>query len=236
MRAPLGITVVLTCLTIALSPTVGRGQSRDIAVGGGIGVTASARASGMAYHAAVNFPLAALPSPFPEPEPWDERRRRRPRPTAHLRTEVFYQGGTVTGSLFACDRVEPLYCLGRSDENRIAGAAVFVRIVSPWYGRFRFYIDPIGAGVYHRRTKSAELQGPTATCLIDGELVSCPNNPPWATFEYGSSRTSVGANTGLGIVANIGAARIFAEFRAHRLFESGESAAGAVPLTFGLVF
>ena len=233
MRAG-SIAIALTCVTLALSPSLGRAQDRDIALGGGFGITQSARASGMGYHAAVSFPIARLV--WPEPGPWDERRRPRARPTAHLRTEVFYQGGTVTGPPFACDRVDPFYCLGRSDENRIAGAAIFVRIASPWFGRVRFHLDPIGAGVYHRRTRSAEFQGPTGTCIVNGELVSCPDNPPFATVQYRSSRTSLGANTGLGIAANVGAIRMFAEFRGHRLFESGESIAGAGPVTFGVVF
>jgi hypothetical protein len=140
------------------------------------------------------------------------------------------------GSPFACERVEQLYCLGRTDENRIGGAAVFVRATSRWFGSTQFYFDPIGAGVYHRRTRSQEFQGPTGLCVVDGQVVSCPDNPPWATFDYRTSRTSLGVNTGFGMLAQLGGLRVFAELRAHRLFESGESIAGAVPLTVGVVF
>jgi hypothetical protein len=231
-----GIAIGLTCVMLGLESRVGQAQGLDISVGGGIGVTGSARASGRGYHGAVSFPVASLPLPWPEPGPWDERPRPRPRPTAQLRAEGFIQGGTITGSPFACEVVEQFYCLGRRDENRIAGSAVFVRIAWPWAGRMRFYLDPIGAGVYGRRTRSTETQGPTALCLRDGMVVGCPDNPPWATFEYTTSRLSVSANTGFGLVVRTGAIRLFVEFRAHRLFESGESIASAVPLTLGLTF
>jgi hypothetical protein len=132
--------------------------------------------------------------------------------------------------------VEPFYCVGRRDENRIGGAAAFIRVTSRAFGSTRFYFDPIGAGVYHRHTRSQEVQGPTGLCLIDGVVVSCPDNPPWATFDYRSSRTSFGVNIGFGALAQLGGFRVFAELRAHRLFESGESIAGAVPLTVGFVF
>jgi hypothetical protein len=230
-----GIAIGLTCVMLGLDPGVGRAQTYDIAVGGGIGLMNSARAGGRGYHGSVSFPLAALPVPFPEPGPWDERPRRRARPTAQLRAEGFYQAGNATGSPLDCEVVVQLYCFGRRDENRIVGSAVFVRITWPWVGRMRFYVDPIGAGVYGRRTKSTETQGPAALCLSGGEVVSCPDNPPWATFRYTTSRLSMGVNTGFGMAVRAGTVRLFAELRAHRLFESGESAAGAAPLTVGVV-
>jgi hypothetical protein len=226
-------SVIVAGAMLALSSASAIAQADRFSVGGGFGVTASAQASGKAYHGALSFPLAGLP--WPEPEPWDERRPR-PRPTAQLRAEIFYQGGTVTGSPFACERVAQIYCFGRSDENRIGGAAVFVRITALWRGQTRFYIDPVGAGLYHRRTRSRESQGPTTLCLVDSMLVSCPDNPPWATFEYRSSPTSLGANAGFGMLAQLGGLRVFAELRAHRLFESGDSIAGAVPFTVGVRF
>jgi hypothetical protein len=203
---------------LALSATAARAQVDGLSVGGGIGVAASARASGRGYHAAVSLPVIPLHR------------------SAQLRAEVMYQVGKLSASPFECERVDPFYCLGRTDENQIAGAAVFVRIPSRWFGRWRFYADPIGAGVYHRRTKSSEYQGPTAICWVNGALVGCENNPPWATFAYRASRTSVGANFGGGLEAQIARVRLFVEARAHTLFERGESMAAAVPVTFGFTF
>ena len=232
----IAIAALLSGVALSIRSSAGHAQMSDVAVGGGIGVTASARASGMGYHAAVNLPLKSLPTPWPERRPWDERPRVRPRPTVHLRGEVFYQAGTVTASPFHCDRVAQLYCFGRSDANQIGGAAAFVRIGFPSVGRLRFYFDPIGAGVYQRYTRSEELQGPTTLCIENDQVVSCADNPRWATVAYRSSRMSVGANTGVGTNVQVGALRMFAELRVHRLFESGESGAGAAPVTFGLVF
>ena len=230
------LIAVLSCAALALTANAGRAQVRDVAVGAGIGLTSSARASGQAYHGAVNFTLTTPTALLPESGPWDERPHRHVGPTVQLRAEVFYQGGTATGSPFSCERVAQFYCLGRVDQNRLGGGAVFVRVAPPLCGRMRSSADPFGAGLYHRRTKSREVQAPIALCIINDELVSCPNNPPWATYEYRSSRTSVGANTGLGMQLQLGGLRMFAELRVHQLFESGESSAGAVPVTFGVVF
>jgi hypothetical protein len=208
---------------VALSASGAAAQVDPLAdrfsVGGGIGVTATADGQGKGYHAAVSLPVKALPH------------------LAHLRLEMMYQTGTVHATPFSCQRVDWFYCLGRTDENHVAAAAVFVRMQTRWIGMWRFYFDPIGAGLYHRRTRSSEYQGPTATCLIDGEPVSCPNNPDWATFSYRVSRTSLGANTGAGFEFEIARMRLFAEVRAHTFFESGgEHSAGSVPVTFGMKF
>jgi hypothetical protein len=211
------IALVATA-TLALTSADAVAQVDGLSVGGGIGVTASAHATGRGYHAAISLPVMPLHR------------------GAHLRAEVMYQAGTLSASPFECERVDSFYCLGRTDENQIAAAAVFVRIPTPWFGRWRFYADPIGAGLYHRRTRSTETQGPTAFCLVGGVIVSCPDNPDWATFTYRATRTSVGANVGLGMEAQVAQLRIFAEVRAHRLFERGESVAGSVPLTLGVSF
>jgi hypothetical protein len=210
------LTISLIALT--LTSTTVSAQLNGLSVGGGVGVTASSRVSGMAYHGAASMPIAFMPS------------------GVELRLEGMYQGGTVSGSPFACERVRQLYCLGRTDENRIAAAAFFVRARAQPLGVWRFYFDPIGVGVYHRRTTSTESQGPTGICIIDDTLQSCPNNPDWATFSYRVSRTSLGANIGGGVEAEVARIRLFLEARTHVLFERGRSIAGAVPLTFGVSF
>jgi hypothetical protein len=43
-------------------------------------------------------------------------------------------------------------------------------------------------------------------------------------------------NSGFGFETEIAGIRAFAELRAHRLFERGESSAGAVPITLGVSF
>jgi hypothetical protein len=210
-------TVTIVLAALALTSTTATAQLDGLSIGGGVGVTASAHASGKGYHGAVSLPAMYLHR------------------GAELRVEGMYQRGRVSGSPFACQRVQRFYCLGRTDENQIAAGAVFVRIPAQIRG-WRLYADPIGAGLYHRRTRSTEYQGPTALCLRDGVLVSCPNNPDWATFAYRESRTSIGANAGVGFERVIAGLRLFAEARAHTLFERGESIAGSVPVTFGVTF
>jgi hypothetical protein len=213
--APLAI---VASTALALRATTAVAQVDRLSAGGGIGVAQSARASGKGYHGAFSLPVMPL------------------RRGAHVRAEVMYQAGSLSGSPFSCDRVDRFYCLGRTDDNQLTAAAVFIRIPSLWRGRWRFYADPIGAGLYHRRTKSTEHQGPTGMCLVNGEIVSCPDNPPFATFAYLTSRSSLGANFGVGFEVQVAGVRLFAEARAHRLFEPGESIAGAIPVTVGFSF
>jgi hypothetical protein len=208
--------IVLAALVIASSSA--DAQLSGPSIGGGVGVTGSGGATGKGYHGAVSVAVKSFPR------------------NAELRTELMYQAGTATSSPFHCERVAQFYCIGRSDDNRIAAAAVFVRLKTRWIGMWRFYADPIGAGLYHRRTRSAELQGPTAICIDGDEIVSCPNNPDWATFRYQDSRMSVGANQGAGFEFQLSRVRLFAEARVHILFESGKRSAGAVPVTFGVSF
>jgi hypothetical protein len=212
------LAFTLTLTALASMPTLASAQLNGLSVGGGVGVTASARASGKAYHGAVSLPIRFMPH------------------GVELRVEAMYQAGTASTSPFGCERVERFYCLGRTDQNRIAATAFFVRAPMPRFGSWRFYFDPIGAGLYYRHTRSSETQAPTGNCIIDDQIVSCPNNPDWATFNYRVSRVSIGVNSGFGFETEIAGIRAFAELRAHRLFERGESSAGAVPITFGVSF
>jgi hypothetical protein len=218
MRRSLIVVAALALSASGAAAQVGPLADR-FSIGGGVGVTGTPAASGKAYHVAVSAPVRN----FPE--------------GVHLRVELFYQTGTAHGTPFTCERVTGFYCLGRTDENRVAGVAAFFRMETRWIGMWRFYFDPIGAGLYHRRTRSTELQGPTGICLSDEQIISCPNNPDWATFSYRRSRTSLGANTGLGFEFEFARMRLFGEARSHLFFESGLGfSPGAVPVTFGIKF
>jgi hypothetical protein len=215
-------SIVLAALALSANGAAAQvGPLADrFSLGGGVGLTGTPGASGKGYHAAVSAPVKALPE------------------GAHLRVELFYQTGTAHGTPFTCERVARFYCLGRTDENKVLGAAAFVRTQTRWYGMWRFYFDPIGAGLYHRWTRSTEGQGPTAICIDDGQIISCPNNPEWATFTYRRSRTSLGANTGLGFEFEVARMRLFGEARSHIFFESHrqERMTGSIPVTFGVKF
>lgn len=219
MRRSLIVLAALALSANGATAQVGPLTDR-FSVGGGVGVTVTPAASGKGYHAAGSAPVRALPEGM------------------HLRAELFYQTGTVHGTPFSCERVTAFYCLGRTDENQVAGVAAFVRMQTRWIGMWRFYFDPIGAGLYQRWTRSTETQGPTGICVDDGEVISCPNNPDWATFTYRRSRTSLGANTGLGFEFEVARMRLFGEARSHIFFESQrqERMTGSLPVTFGVKF
>lgn len=202
-------------LAAALAPAPLAAQGPGPAVGAGIGMTQSDAVSGSALHVQASAPLL------------------RPFEGVQIRGEALLQGGSANGSPFACEQVRQQYCLGRTDENRIAGAGAYVRVDFGGIGPVRAYLTPIGVGVYHRRTKSVEAQGPTGICAGPDGITSCPDNPPFESFVQEHSVTSVGWTTGGGLELSLGRVRAFAEVRVHDLLED-DGMAGALPLTFGI--
>jgi hypothetical protein len=207
---------VLVAAALALLPLPAVAQSR-IAVGVGPGVTQSDDLSGGAKHLQASAHLLEVMDGL------------------SLRGEALAQQGTVTGSPFSCQLARQQYCTGRSDQNRLLGAGVYTRLDLASRGRVTAYFTPIGLGVYHRRTRISEWEGPTGLCLEDETIVSCADNPEWTQFTETVSRLSLGWNTGGGVEVAVGPGRVFAEVRAHQMLE-GDGMAGALPLTIGVSF
>lgn len=207
---------VLLAAALAVLPLPLAAQSR-IAVGVGPGVTQTDDLSGSGQHAQVSAHLFEVME------------------GVSLRAEGLFQQGTASGSPFSCQLARQQYCTGRSDENRLLGAGVYTRWDVASSGRFTVYFTPVGVGVYHRRTRSSEWEGPTTICTDGESIISCPNNPDWTQFTATVSRLSLGWSSGGGIEMTLGRGRVFAEARAHELLE-GEGMAGAVPFTIGYSF
>jgi hypothetical protein len=188
-----------------------------IAVGVGPGITQSDDLSGGARHAQLSAHLLTV------------------LPGITVRGEALYQQGTVTGSPFSCQVARQQYCTGRSDDNRLMGAGVYARFDLASTGRLAAYVTPVGMGLYHRRTRTSEWEGPTGLCLDGQQLVSCPGNPPFTEFTATHSAFSPGWSTGGGVEVAVGGGRAFVEARAHQLLE-GDGMAGALPLTIGFSF
>jgi opacity protein-like surface antigen len=206
----------LVVAALALLPLPAAAQSR-IAVGVGPGVTQSDHLSGGAKHLQASAHLLQVMDGL------------------SLRGEALLQQGTISGSPFSCVQARQQYCTGRSDQNRLLGAGLYSRVDLASGGRVTAYVTPIGLGVYHRRTRSSEWEGPTNLCMEGTAIISCPGNPEWTQFTETASKLSLGWNTGGGVEVAVGAGRVFAEVRAHQLLE-GEGMAGALPLTIGVSF
>jgi hypothetical protein len=189
-----------------------------VALGGGMALLGAGEISGVGQHVQATMRLTPRGS------------------LLHLRGELLYGSATGSGSPFACERVPTIYCLGRADQTHQYGGGVSVVGDAPFtWGPFQPYGIPLGIGVYHRQTHSTESQGPTTICLIGGELVSCPNNPPFETFRYTTRTAGFGVNIGAGLRTRVGDAQLFAEVRAHTILERG-GYSGSAPLTFGIAF
>jgi hypothetical protein len=131
-------------------------------------------------------------------------------PTVTVRADVGLQRMDLSGSPLSCEMVERFYCTGRSDGLRSAyGRIGAVVDFTPADADFGAYLMPLSVGVGHVRTVSREYQAPTALCVENGELISCPDNPPWATFT--SARSGFGPSLG----ASAGVSRHFGSFGIH---------------------
>lgn len=209
----------LFCLSLLLAPASLLAQRGSVTMGAGVGVTQSDALSGGAFHVQASAPIAQI----------TER--------AWVRAEALFQQGTVTGSPFSCERVKQLYCLGRTDRNRILGIGTQLRLdLTPAGRAVRLFLTPIGVGLYQRRTRSTETQGPAAICVVDGQITSCPDNPPFQSFTVQETATALGWSTGAGVDLDLFGIRTFADVRLHQLLDGRESKAGALALSAGVRF
>lgn len=209
--------IPLLCLGFAVLPLPLLAQRGPVALATGFGFTQSGDLTGGGFHAQLSVPLADIG------------------PGLSLRAEALAQQGTITGPPSTCEHVAELRCLGRSDRNRIVGGGGHLRVeLAPPGGTLRPYLALVGVGIYHRRTESTETQGPTGICMVDGQAVSCPDNPPLQSFSAEDSDTALGWSTGAGVEASVAGMRVFAEARLHRLLDGG--GAGALPLSIGVSF
>lgn len=151
-----------------------------------------------------------------------------------VRAELFLQQGTANSSGPTCDRLEDQYCTGSSDRNQIAGAGAALHIPIGTVGRLNAYA-PVGIGLYNRRTRSRESEGPIAFCFDGTNVISCPGNPAFRTISYATSATVAGYNVGLGLAARVSGVDLYAEMRVHDLLESNSNA-GAFPFSIGVRF
>jgi hypothetical protein len=121
-----------------------------------------------------------------------------------LRADVRLQRADLSGAPQSCVLVEQTYCFGRSD--RVAsgafGLTTMIRIQDFRSGG-ALYVLPLQVALRHSRATSGELRGPTGICIVGGELVSCPDNPPFEQREAEWSVTGFEAATGMGVRFNI---------------------------------
>ena len=150
-----------------------------------------------------------------------------------LRGELFHQEGT-NGGAGKCERLGAQYCIGTSDRNRLTGLSATLHVPLGDRGRLSAYV-PLGVGLYHRRTRTTETEGPIAICTDNGVLAPCPGNPPLRSVTYDDDATLAGYNVGVGLLARVSKAKVFVEMRAHDLLES-DSRAGAVAFSVGVRF
>jgi hypothetical protein len=210
MRVSAGVFVLL----LLAAPGAGQAQGPGHGLGAGVLLSSGAGLSSAGVHGTAGLTVVRFG------------------PAASLAVGGYAGRTTATGSPFACVQVEQRFCTGRSDRNVHAGAYVAPAIVLTARDRLRSYASG-GLAFAHRRTRSTESQAPTAICFIDGELVPCPDNPPFALFESRDARWGIGFMGAAGLDMPIAGLRWFFEIGLQEVLEEGGQRATALFLTVG---
>jgi hypothetical protein len=142
--------------------------------------------------------------------------------------------GNANGSPFSCQQAPQIYCFGRKDEHVWAELDVMPMIGATEGDAFSFYAMS-GPGIFFRRTRSYETQGPTTLCIIDGELVSCPDNPPFQGFSKTDRVWGAAWTLGFGL-RGTSSLKWFIEMRAHLIWEGGDERSALLPIMVGIGF
>lgn len=120
-----------------------------------------------------------------------------------LRAHARFQSAQLDGAPFACEMVRDQYCFGRTDQTRSVELGVGMVIDRRHARSSSWYAVPLELGVIDLRSRSSELEGPTTLCVENGEIVSCPDNPPFASYARRFTRTGVSVGIGGGYRRNV---------------------------------
>ena len=116
--------------------------------------------------------------------------------------------GSGSYSPFNCHLARRFYCFGGSESLTAADFGVHAegRPLNHFLG---FALVPVASiGVTRSRSRVSELEGPTALCLENGEVVSCSDNPPFQTFASDESVTAPSLSYGVVLTRTAGAVAV----------------------------
>jgi hypothetical protein len=142
--------------------------------------------------------------------------------------------GNADGSPFSCRQADQIYCFGRSDEHIWAELDVMPTATVIEGDAVDFYAMT-GPGIFFRRSRSDEMQGPATFCFIDGQLVSCPDNPPFQEFSKTDRVWGAAWTIGWGF-KGAGSLKWFVEMRAHVIWEGRDERSALLPIMVGVGF
>jgi hypothetical protein len=101
---------------------------------------------------------------------------------------AFAMNGSTSGSPFQCTMVQQIFCLGRSERLKAGSIGIGAEHGLLLLGISAYTRAQLGWYVEH--VDASELEGPTTICVIGGQLVSCPDNPPFQ--QHAGSETLFG--------------------------------------------
>lgn len=134
-------------------------------------------------------------------------------PSYRVTARAVYSRVKGRGSPLQCQIARPAYCLGRSEQAEHIGMAVGGQVFAELRENLNFVWRVIDIGLLHGSRQSTESEGPTGLCVIDGQIVSCPDNPPFTQFAAASDGFGLEIATGIGLELAGGHARYSLELR-----------------------
>jgi hypothetical protein len=211
----------LLILVLPVLPPVLNAQSTNTSlVSAGWGLHSADGLSGTAVFAQVGFPTAL-------------RLR-----GSRISLVAYGARGSGDGSPFSCQQVQQIYCFGRQDHNWWLGLTLETRVPVTMIANSTVLYGSIAAPtVGVRRNRSEEHQGPTTLCIVDGQIISCPNNPPFESFTTSATSWGLGISSGLGIMSVARGVEWSIELRVHEIWEPGGGGGSSIaPLIIGVRF
>jgi len=116
-----------------------------------------------------------------------------------IAADVRLQRLSLDGAPQSCALVEQIYCLGREDRLGSVSAGVALILDADATAENGAYAIPLHVGLHHVRATSTEWQGPTLLCIANGQVVSCPDNPPFERRQDTWRATGIAIAVGMGL-------------------------------------
>ena len=134
-----------------------------------------------------------------------------------------------------CHLARSFYCFGGSESVRAGELALYME-GQPMTRVLGGVLTPmVSFGATRAQTKVSELEGPTALCIENGEVVSCADNPPFQRFATETWTTLPSLSFGLAFTRAVGAVDARVALAAHR-FGLTDEGHRRIRLSLGLGF
>jgi hypothetical protein len=138
--------------------------------------------------------------------------------------------------MFNCHMARQQYCFGGYERLTAMNAGLVFNGKS--MGKLLGVdVRPVASvGIDRSKAEVSETEGPTTMCFIDGEIVSCPDNPPFSQFTDVERAVLPFYSLGMDFSRRVGSIRVRAGFAAYRAAWFGDEGHARLRFSLGLGF